>query len=140
MSVNKVILIGNLGADPEIKHLEGDRAVANIRLATNESYTDRSGQRVELTEWHQLEVWGNQAKVAEKYLRKGSKIYVEGRIRTEKWQDRDGNNRYTTRIRVDRFQMLDSKDDGGNANDNSSGSNSDYGDDNGGGAHDDLPF
>lgn len=136
MSVNKVILIGNLGADPEIKHLEGDRTVANMRLATNESYTDRSGQRVDLTEWHQLEVWGNQAKVAEQYLRKGSKIYVEGRIRTEKWQDSEGNNRYTTRIRVDRFQMLDSRE--GNQGPDQSGSGSDGSTSNE--AHDDLPF
>ncbi len=137
MSVNKVILIGNLGADPEIKHLEGDRSVANMRLATNESYTDRSGQRVDLTEWHQLEVWGKQAKVAEQYLRKGSKIYVEGRIRTEKWQDSDGNNRYTTRIRVDRFQMLDSRE-GGNQGPDQSGSGPDHSASNE--AHDDLPF
>ena len=107
MSVNKVILVGNLGADPEVKTLEGDRKVANLRLATNESYTDKSGQRVTNTEWHSLEIWGRQAAIAEQYLKKGSQIYVEGRIRTDNWQDQEGNQRYTTRIRVDSFKMLD---------------------------------
>ncbi|WP_375584767.1 single-stranded DNA-binding protein [Cyclobacterium xiamenense] len=107
--VNKVILVGNLGADPEVKHLEGDKVVANLRLATTEAYKDRNGNRVENTEWHDLELWDGQAKVAEQYLRKGSQIYVEGKIKSDTWQDEQGNNRKKTRIRVLSFTMLGSR-------------------------------
>ncbi|SEJ05171.1 single-strand binding protein [Cyclobacterium xiamenense] len=107
--VNKVILVGNLGADPEVKHLEGDKVVANLRLATTEAYKDRTGNRVENTEWHDLELWDGQAKVAEQYLRKGSQIYVEGKIKSDTWQDDQGNNRKKVRIRVLSFTMLGSK-------------------------------
>lgn len=107
--VNKVILIGNLGQDPEIKYLEGDKVVANLRLATTEAYKDRSGNRVENTEWHDLELWDGQAKVAEQYLKKGSQIYVEGKIKSDTWQDEAGNNRKKIRIRVLSFTMLGSK-------------------------------
>ncbi len=110
--VNKVILLGNLGADPEVKYLEGDKAVANLRLATTESYKDRSGNRVDQTEWHDLEMWDGQAKIAEQYLKKGSQIYVEGKIKTDKWQDEQGQNRYRTKIRVISFTMLGGKPDG----------------------------
>lgn len=109
--VNKVILVGNLGADPEVKYLEGDNVVANLRLATTEAYKNRNGERVEQTEWHDLELWGGQAKVAEQYLRKGSQIYVEGKIKTDSWQDEQGQNRYRTRIRVLSFTMLGSRPD-----------------------------
>ncbi|MEB2778971.1 single-stranded DNA-binding protein [Algoriphagus persicinus] len=109
--VNKVILLGNLGADPEVKYLEGDKAVANLRLATTESYKDRSGNRVDQTEWHDLEMWDGQAKIAEQYLKKGSQIYVEGKIKTDKWQDEQGQNRYRTKIRVISFTMLGGKPD-----------------------------
>ncbi|UZD21449.1 single-stranded DNA-binding protein [Algoriphagus halophytocola] len=110
--VNKVILVGNLGADPEVKYLEGDNVVANLRLATTEAYKNRNGERVEQTEWHDLELWGGQAKVAEQYLKKGSQIYVEGKIKTDSWQDEQGQNRYRTRIRVLSFTMLGSRPDG----------------------------
>ncbi|NVJ86623.1 MAG: single-stranded DNA-binding protein [Algoriphagus sp.] len=104
--VNKVILVGNLGADPEVKYLEGDNVVANLRLATTEAYKDRSGNRVEQTEWHDLELWGGQAKIAEQYLKKGMQIYVEGKIKSDTWQDQEGNNRKRTKIRVLSFTML----------------------------------
>lgn len=113
--VNKVILVGNLGADPEVKYLEGDNVVANIRLATTEAYKDRNGNRVEQTEWHDLELWGGQAKIAEQYLKKGMQIYVEGKIKSDTWQDQDGNNRKRTKIRVLSFTMLGSRSDSPNA-------------------------
>jgi single-strand DNA-binding protein len=110
--VNKVILLGNLGADPEVKYLEGDKAVAKIRLATTESYKDRSGNKVDQTEWHDLEMWDQQAKIAEQYLKKGSQIYVEGKIKTDTWQDEQGQNRYRTKIRVISFTMLGGRPEG----------------------------
>ncbi|MBS9523334.1 single-stranded DNA-binding protein [Litoribacter ruber] len=109
--VNKVILVGNLGADPEVKHLEGDKVVANLRLATTESYKDKMGNRVENTEWHDLELWDGQAKIAEQYLRKGSQIFVEGKIKSDTWQDDQGQNRKRTKIRVLSFTMLGSRGD-----------------------------
>ncbi len=110
--VNKVILVGNLGQDPEVKHLEGDKVVANVSLATTESYKDRSGNRVDNTEWHDLELWDGLAKIAESYLKKGSKVYVEGKIKTDTWQDEQGNNRKKVRIRVLNLTMLDGKPEG----------------------------
>lgn len=107
--VNKVILVGNLGQDPEVKHLEGDRVVANLRLATTETYKDRSGNRVENTEWHDLELWEGLARIAEQYLKKGSQIYVEGKIKSDTWQDEQGNNRKRTKIRVNNMTMLGSR-------------------------------
>jgi len=109
--VNKVILVGNLGADPEVRYLEGDNVVANISLATTEAYKDRNGNRVEQTEWHDLELWGGQAKIAEQYLKKGMQLYVEGKIKTDKWTDDQGQNRKKVRIRVLSFTMLGSKSD-----------------------------
>ena len=115
--VNKVILLGNLGADPEVKYLEGDKVVANLSLATTEAYNDRSGNRVEQTEWHDLELWDQQAKIAEKYLKKGSQIYVEGKIKSDKWTDEQGQNRKKIKIRVLSFTMVGGKPDGmGNTN------------------------
>ena len=113
--VNKVILLGNLGADPEVKYLEGDKAVANISLATTESYMDKSGNRVDQTEWHELEMWDGQAKTAEKWLKKGMQIYVEGKIKSDKWVDDQGQNRKKTKIRVLNFTMLGGKPEGGSA-------------------------
>jgi single-strand DNA-binding protein len=105
--VNKVILIGNLGADPEVKYTPSGSAVANLRLATTESRRDKqSGEQQEHTEWHRLVMFGRLAEIAGEYLRKGSQIYVEGRIQTRKWQDRDGNDRYTTEIVANEMQML----------------------------------
>jgi single-strand DNA-binding protein len=120
MSINKVILIGNLGSDPEVKYLDGDRAVANFSLATNESYNDKQGNRVTQTEWHRIEMWDGLAKVAEKYLTKGRQVYIEGKIKTDKWTDQNGVDKYTTRIRANVLQMLGSKED---RPDNSSQSN-----------------
>ena len=108
--VNKVILVGNLGKDPEVRHLESGSVVANLTLATTEAYKDKNGQRVENTEWHDLELWDGQAKIAEQYLKKGSQIYVEGRLQTRKWQTKEGQDRYTTEIVADTMQMLGSKD------------------------------
>jgi single-strand DNA-binding protein len=106
-SVNKVILIGNLGKDPEVRHLESGVGVANFSLATSETYKDRkTGERVSQTEWHNIVLWRGLADVAEKYLKKGDKIYVEGKLRTRSWQDQQGNNRYTTEIIADNMTML----------------------------------
>ncbi|WP_209332418.1 single-stranded DNA-binding protein [Lunatimonas salinarum] len=113
--VNKVILVGNLGKDPEVRHLESGSVVANLTLATTEVYKDRSGNRVENTEWHDLELWDGQAKIAEQYLRKGSQIYVEGKIKTDTWQDEQGNNRKRVKIRVLSFTMLGSRAAGGDS-------------------------
>lgn len=103
--VNKVILIGNLGADPEMKYLEGGSVVARFNLATSETYT-RNGERITQTEWHRIELWDNLAKIAEQYLHKGDTTYIEGKIRTEEWQDKDGNNRTTLRIRGTNITLL----------------------------------
>lgn len=105
-SVNKVILVGNLGADPEVKSFANGGKIANLRIATSESWTDKtSNERKERTEWHTVVLDGEQlARVAEQYLRKGSKVYIEGQLRTRKWQDRDGNDKYTTEIYVGRFK------------------------------------
>jgi len=107
-AVNKVILLGNLGKDPELKQFEGDNVVANITLATTESYKDKQGNKVDNTEWHDLEIWGQQARIAEQYLRKGSQLYVEGKIKTEKWE-KDGQKHSRVKIRVTSFTMLGSK-------------------------------
>lgn len=105
-SVNKVILVGNLGADPEIRYLPSGEAVANLRLATTDNWKDKDGNKQEATEWHRVSFFGRQAEVCGQYLKKGSQIYVEGSIRTRKWQDKEGQERYTTEIRGDRMQML----------------------------------
>jgi len=108
--VNKVILIGNLGADPETRYMPSGAAVTNIRLATSESWRDKqTGEQTERTEWHRVAFFNRLAEIAGEYLRKGSQVYIEGRIRTRKWQDRDGNDRYTTEIIADEMQMLGSR-------------------------------
>ena len=118
-SVNKVIIVGNLGADPEVKSFSNGGRIANLRIATSESWTDRTtNERKERTEWHTVVLDNdNLVKIAEQYLRKGSKVYVEGQLRTRKWQDRDGNDRYTTEVYVGRFRgeltLLDSRREGG---------------------------
>lgn len=111
--VNKVIIVGNLGNDPEMRTMPNGEAVANISVATSESWTDKmTGERREQTEWHRIVFYRRQAEVAGQYLRKGSKVYVEGRLKTRKWQDQNGQDRYTTEIQGDVLQMLDSR--GGN--------------------------
>ena len=105
--INKVILVGNLGADPETRYMPSGGAVTNIRLATSESWKDReTGERKERTEWHRVAFFNRLAEIAGEYLRKGSQVYVEGKIRTRKWQDQSGNDRYTTEIIADEMQML----------------------------------
>lgn len=120
--VNKVILIGNLGKDPEVRYTPSGLAVANVTLATSESWKDKqSGEMQERTEWHRVVFYQRLAEIAGEYLRKGSKVYVEGRIRTTKWQDKTtGQDRYTTEIIADSMQMLDSKGAGGSNTDASS--------------------
>jgi single-strand DNA-binding protein len=130
--VNKVILVGNLGADPESRSLNNGGEVVNMRVATSESWKDRDGNRQERTEWHNVVIFNeNLGRVAKSYLRKGSKVYLEGQIQTRKWQGQDGNDRYTTEIVLQRFRgelvLLDSRDGGG-------GGRSDYGDEDFGGS------
>ena len=109
-SVNKVILVGKLGADPETRYTQGGDAICTIRLATSESWKDKSsGEKREVTEWHRVVFYRKLAEVAGQYLKKGAQIYIEGRIKTRKWQDRDGQDRYTTEIEANEFQMLDRK-------------------------------
>jgi single-strand DNA-binding protein len=110
--INKVILVGNLGKDPEVRYLEGGTAVANFPIATSETYKDRnSGEKKTNTEWHNIVLWRGLAEIAEKYLKKGAQVYIEGKLKTRQWQDKDGNNRYTTEIVGDNLQMLGRKDD-----------------------------
>ncbi|GAA3952961.1 single-stranded DNA-binding protein [Hymenobacter algoricola] len=104
--INKVILVGHLGKDPEVRHLESGASVANFTLATNDYYKDKSGTRVERTEWHNITAWRGLAEVAEKYLKKGHQIYVEGKIRTRQYQDKDNQTRYITEIVADEITML----------------------------------
>jgi single-strand DNA-binding protein len=111
MSVNKVILVGNVGKDPETRYLEGGTAVCSFPLATSETYRNRDGEKVTNTEWHNVVLWRGLAEVAEKYVRKGSQLYIEGRIRTRSWDDRDGNKRYTTEVVGDNMQMLGKRSD-----------------------------
>ena len=108
-SVNKVILIGHLGKDPEVRHLEGGTTVANFTMATNEYYKDKQGIRVERTEWHNIAAWRGLAELAEKYLHKGQQVYVEGRIRTRQYQDKDNQTRYITEIVADEISLLGSR-------------------------------
>ena len=106
-SVNKVILVGNLGADPETRYMPSGDAITNIRIATTDRWKDKqSGEMKEATEWHRIAFFGRLAEIAGQYLKKGSQVYVEGRIRTRKWQDKDGQDRYTTEIVADAMQLL----------------------------------
>lgn len=116
-SLNKMTIIGNLGADPEVRYLDGGAVVAQFNVATTEKYTNRNGEKVEQTEWFRVELWNEQAKVAEKYLRKGNPVYVEGRLRTEIWTDKEGKERTSLRVRANTMQLLggpmnDRQDDG----------------------------
>ena len=114
--VNKVILIGNLGKDPEVRYFPSGDAVANATVATTEAWKDKqTGEQKEATEWHNVVFPGKLGEIAGKYLKKGSKVYVEGSLRTRKWQDKEGKDRYTTEIRVQDMQMLDGKPGGGSA-------------------------
>jgi single-strand DNA-binding protein len=117
--VNKVILVGNLGKDPEVRHLENGAAVANFSIATSESYKDKNGERQTQTEWHNIVLWRGLAEIAEKYLRKGNQVYIEGKLRTRSWEDKDGVTRYTTEVVGDQMTMLGSKSDNTQGNETS---------------------
>jgi single-strand DNA-binding protein len=108
-SVNKVILIGNLGRDPETRYMPDGGAITNISVATTDTWKDKAGEKQEKTEWHRVAFFGRLAEIAGEYLKKGSQVYVEGRLQTRKWQDKDGNDKYTTEIVADRMQMLGSR-------------------------------
>jgi single-strand DNA-binding protein len=112
-SVNTVILVGNLGRDAELRYTPGGAAVATLNLATTETWNDKEGQRQEKTEWHRVILWGKQAETLNQYLQKGKQIYVEGRLQTRQWDDKDGNKRYTTEVRGDRVVLLSSGSGGG---------------------------
>ena len=115
-SVNKVILVGNLGADPETRYTQGGDAICSIRLATTDSYKDKnSGEKREVTEWHRVVFYRKLAEIAGQYLKKGSQVYIEGKIKTRKWQDKDGQDRYTTEIEADTMQMLGGRGQGGDS-------------------------
>ena len=112
--VNKVIVVGNLGQDPETRYIPSGSAVTNLRIATNESWKDKqTGEQKDRTEWHSVAMFGRLAEIAAEYLRKGSQVYIEGKLRTRKWQDKDGNDRYTTEIIADEMQMLGNRAGGG---------------------------
>lgn len=117
MSVNKAILVGNVGNDPEVKYLDSGTAVARFSLATSESYKNRAGERVTQTEWHNIVAWRNLAELAEKYIKKGRQLFIEGRITNRTWEDKDGNKRYTSEIVALSIQLLGRKgaDDSGDA-------------------------
>lgn len=118
MSINKVILVGNVGKDPEVRYLDNGVAVANFSLATSETYTAKSGERVTNTEWHNIVAWRGLAEVAEKYIKKGKQLYIEGKIKTRSYDDKDGVKKYMTEIYADSMQMLGRKDDETNSSSN----------------------
>ena len=105
-SINKVILIGNLGADPEVRYTPSGRAVANFRIATTENWTNKEGGKEERTEWHRIVAWGRLGEICGEYLHKGKQVYIEGKLQTRSWEDRDGNKRFTTEIVAQTMQML----------------------------------
>lgn len=110
-SLNKVMIIGRLGKDPDVRYTQSNTAVANMSIATSERFKDKSGEWKEKTEWHKVVAWGRTAEVCQEYLSKGSQVFIEGSLQTNKWEDKDGNTRYTTEIKTFRMQMLDSKSD-----------------------------
>jgi single-strand DNA-binding protein len=129
-SINKVIIIGNLGRDPEVRYTPSGAAVCNLRIATTRNWKNRdSGERQEETEWHSVVLYDRQAEVAGEYLKKGRPVYIEGRLKTRKWQDKEGQDRYTTEIVADTMQLLGGREDGGGG-----GGGRSYGEDDGGGA------
>lgn len=149
--VNKAILVGNLGRDPELRHTPNGQAVVNFTLATSESWTDKSGERQERTEWHRIVVWGRQAEMCAQYLSKGRTVYVEGRIQTREWEDKEGAKRYTTEINASNVNFIGPRTDGGGSGGGYSGGGGGYS--SGGGAmrndapadsgppmDDDIPF
>ena len=149
--LNKVMLIGNLGFDPELKYTQGNQAVLRLRLATNESYKTQSGEWQERTEWHTVIVWGKRGEALQKLLRKGSQIYIEGGLRTRQWEDKEGHKRSTTEINANEVILLDRREGGGGGGGARRGGGGDegpFGDGElgtpdlggGGGEEDDIPF
>ena len=149
--INKVILIGNLGADPELRHTQAGAAVASFNMATTERYKNKEGDQVENTEWHRIVAWSRLAEICGEYLSKGSRVYIEGKLQTRKWEDQDGNDRYTTEIVAREMKMLSprSENQDGGQNQGGGGQRSEYhqgtqnqGQQQGGGATtgDDVPF
>jgi len=142
-SVNKVILVGNLGADPELRYTSSGSPVCELRLATNESWTDKQGQKQERTEWHRIIVWGKTGENCSKYLSKGRQVYIEGRLQTRSWDDKDGNKRYTTEIVANDVQFLSSGGGGGARGGSGGGGQEERppaADPGFGGPDDDIPF
>ena len=143
MSVNKVILVGNVGRDPEVKYLDSGTAVAKFSLATSEIYKNRNGEKVTTTDWHNIVLWRALAELAEKYIRKGSQLYIEGRIKSRSYDDKDGNKRYITEIIGDVVQLLGKKTDAGDSVENAPTNQEDTTDEilpEGNNEADDLPF
>jgi single-strand DNA-binding protein len=149
--VNKVILVGNLGNDPEMRHTPSGAGVCEFRLATGESWNDKNGQRQERTEWHRIVVWGKMADICSKYLSKGRQVYVEGRLQTRTWDDKEGNKRYMTEVVANEIKFLGNKEGGGGGGGSGRGGTgggmdeppppSDFGGGSfGGGPDDDIPF
>jgi single-strand DNA-binding protein len=145
--VNKAIVIGHLGADPEVRQTPSDQTVATLSIATSESWTDRTGQKQEKTEWHRVIVWGKQGESCGKYLSKGRQVYIEGRLQTRSWEDKQGNKRYTTEIVANTVQFLGSGGQKDNSQNQNTGSNSDsksefqdFGPEPSFNADEDLPF
>lgn len=137
--VNKVIILGRIGQDPEVKTLNSGDKVANMSVATSESYTNKSGEKVETTEWHNIEIWGKLAGVVEQYLHKGDQVYIEGKIKTESW-DKDGEKRYRTKIRGLSLQMIGSKQNQGQQSQNSTQQDASHSNLGNPDETDDLPF
>ena len=126
--INKVILVGNLGSDPEIRYTGSGTAVCNFSVATTESYKDREGNQVENTEWHRIVAWARLAEICGEYLKKGRQVYIEGQLQTRQWEDKDGNTKYTTEIKAREMQMLGGRDDnGGGGGSRTSSSDDDFG-------------
>jgi single-strand DNA-binding protein len=147
--VNKAIVVGNLGSDPEVRFTPSGQAVANFRIATNESWTDKSGQKQERTEWHRIVVWGKLGELCGEYLKKGRQCYVEGRLQTREWTDKENKKNYTTEIVANNVVFLGGRDGGGGGGAGRGGGHEDFGppppgmDDGGmgrGGGEDDIPF
>ena len=126
-SVNKVILVGNLGRDPETRYMPDGGAITNISIATTSSWKDKSGEKQEATEWHRISFFGKLAEIAGEYLKKGSQVYVEGKLRTRKWQDKDGQDKYTTEVIADAMQMLGGRQGMGTEGGGGSSGGGDYG-------------
>jgi single-strand DNA-binding protein len=138
-SVNKVILVGNLGRDPEVRYTQGGSPVANFTLATNEVWTDKAGARQERTEWHRIVVWGKTAEIARDHLAKGKQVYIEGALQTRQWEDRDGNKRNTTEIKATRLVLLGRAEGGGSMERGGGAETRGGGSDQGGASGDEVP-